>query len=273
MPVLSVGVLDVETGRTHLLPDVQVATASNPPTWTSAGDALFVFRVHNPPEPAPETHEGARRMTMRKHVAKLMTLALLLLAACSQVPAVGFAAGSASPRPDAVAGPLRRGRTGAWSTGPLTAGAIVRRARTQHANLRCVRSFIDAVGFERADHGTCTCVTGSGSLPESSTTHPPSRGMRARTACGTSKARSRCSRRWVAISATTTAIPAIRRRPSLRRTSSTSRNGRRATTRVLRRSGRHRGDDQHFERSPEVRSRGRRPSQATTSTTRCRRTA
>ena len=48
VPVLSVGLLDVETGRTHLLPGVQVATASNPPTWTSAGDALFVFRVQQP---------------------------------------------------------------------------------------------------------------------------------------------------------------------------------------------------------------------------------
>jgi hypothetical protein len=48
VPVLSVGVLDVESGEMRLLPDVQVATVSNPPTWTSAGDALFVFRVQEP---------------------------------------------------------------------------------------------------------------------------------------------------------------------------------------------------------------------------------
>ncbi len=48
VPVLSIGLLDVETGETHLLPDVQVATVSNPPTWMSAGDALFTFRVQQP---------------------------------------------------------------------------------------------------------------------------------------------------------------------------------------------------------------------------------
>ena len=88
-------------------------------------------------------------MTMRKHVAMLLTSALLLLAACSQAPAVGISAGSASPTQAPWPDHYGEGEQGAWSTGPLTAGVIVHRARTQHANIRCVRSFIDAVGFER----------------------------------------------------------------------------------------------------------------------------